>query len=172
VPNDVKKTDAKAAAKKPAAKPVALAQAKAGDAIASASAPQVGQKAFTVSVAVETAQRDAVIVAQGGLIGHALYLKGGRVAFAVRHGADEVVEILSAAEVKGAFTVNASLGADGTMKLAVAGQEAVTGKAKGLLPRQPAEDFCVGHDNGKPVGLYGKVIALQGTVSGLTVTTP
>lgn len=172
VPNDVKKTDAKAAAKKPAAKPVALAQAKSGDTIASAVAPQVGQKAFAVSITVETAQRDAVIVAQGGLIGHALYLKGGRVAFAVRHGADEVVEILSPSEVKGAFTVNASLGADGAMKLAVAGQDAVTGKAKGLLPRQPAEDFCVGHDNGKPVGLYGKVIALQGAVSGLSVTTP
>jgi len=172
VPNDAKKTDAKAAAKKPAAKPVALAQAKSGDTLASASAPQVGQKAFAVSLTVETAQRDAVIVAQGGLIGHALYLKGGRVAFAVRHGADEVVEILSPAEVKGAFTVNASLGADGAMKLVVAGQEAVTGKAKGLLPRQPAEDFCVGHDNGKPVGLYGKVIALQGAVSGLSVTTP
>jgi hypothetical protein len=85
----------------PAAKPVALAQAKPGDTIASASAPQVGQKAFTVAVTVETAQRDAVILAQGGLIGHALYLKGGRVAFAVRHGADEVVEIVSPAEVKG-----------------------------------------------------------------------
>lgn len=172
VPNDVKKTDAKAAAKKPAAKPVALAQAKSGDALASAGAPQVGQKAFAVSVSVETAQRDAVIVAQGGLIGHALYLKGGRVAFAVRHGADEVVELLSPAEVKGSFAVTASLAADGAMKLVVAGQEAVTGKAKGPLPRQPAEDFCVGHDNGKPVGLYGKPVALQGVVTGLSVSAP
>jgi arylsulfatase A len=172
VPNNVKKGDTKAAAKKSAAKPVALAQAKSGDTIASASAPQVGQKAFTVSVTVETVQRDAVIIAQGGLIGHALYLKAGRVAFAVRHGADEVVEILSPAEVKGSFTVNASLAADGTMKIVVAGQEAVTGKAKGLLPRQPAEDFCVGHDNGKAVGHYGKLSVLQCSVSGLSVTTP
>ena len=172
IPNEPKKPETKAAAKKSAAKPVALAQVKPGDTIASASAPQVGQRAFTVSVTVETAQRDAAIVAQGGLIGHALYLKGGRVAFAVRHGADEVVEILSPAEVKGSFTVTASLAADGAMKLVVAGQEAVTGKAKGLLPRQPAEDFCVGHDNGKPVGVYGKLIALQGAVSGLNVTTP
>jgi arylsulfatase A-like enzyme len=172
VPNDAKKTDAKAAAKKPAAKPVALAQAKSGDTLASASAPQVGQKAFAVSVSVETAQRDAVIVAQGGLIGHALYLKGGRVAFAVRHGADEVAELLSPAEVKGSFAVTASLAADGAMKLVVAGQEAVTGKAKGSLPRQPAEDFCVGHDNGKPVGLYGKLVALQGVVTGLSVSAP
>ena len=178
VPNDVKKDDAKSAAKKSAAKPsapakpVALAQAKSGDTIASASAPQVGQKAFTVSVTVETAQRDAVIVAQGGLIGHALYLKGGRVAFAVRHGADEVVEILSPAEVKGSFVVTASLAADGAMKLSVVGQEAVTGKAKGVLPRQPAEDFCVGHDTAKALGLYGKLIVLQGVVSGLSVTTP
>ena len=172
VPNDVKKDDAKKTANKSAAKPVALAQAKSGDTIASASAPQVGQKAFTVSVTVETAQRDAVIVAQGGLIGHALYLKGGRVAFAVRNGADEVVEILSPAEVKGPFVVTASLAADGAMKLSVVGQDAVSGKAKGALPRQPAEDFCVGHDTAKAVGLYGKLIVLQGTVSGLSVTTP
>ena len=179
VPNDVKKDDAKPAAKKSAAKPpanakpVALAQAKSGDTIASAAAPQVSQKAFTVSVTVDTAQRDAVIVAQGGLyIGHALYLKGGRVAFAVRHGADEVVEILSPAEVKGSFTVTASLAADGAMRLIVAGQDTATGKAKGALPRQPAEDFCVGHDNGKPVGVYGKLIVLQGSVSGLSVTSP
>ncbi|MCX6887865.1 MAG: sulfatase [Verrucomicrobia bacterium] len=172
IPNEPKKPETKAAAKKSAAKPVALAQAKSGDTIAAAAAPQVGQKAFTISVTVETAQRDAVIVAQGGLTGQALYLKGGRVAFAVRHGADEVVEILSPAEVKGSFAVTASLAADGAMKLVVAGQEAVTGKAKGLLPRQPAEDFCVGHDNGKPVGVYGKLIALQGAVSGLNVTTP
>ena len=172
-PKDAKKDDKKPAGKKAAAaRLVALAQAKNGDAIASAAAPQVGQKAFTVAVTVETAQRDAVILAQGGLVGHALYLKGGRVAFAVRHGADEVVEILSPAEVRGSFAVTASLAADGAMKLVVAGQEAVTGKAKGVLPRQPAEDFCVGHDNGKPVGLYGELKALQGAVSGLSVTTP
>jgi hypothetical protein len=179
VPNDAKKDDARKPAEKKgttktaaAVKPVALAQVKPGDTIASASAPQVGQRAFTVSVTVETAQRDAAIVAQGGLIGHALYLKGGRVAFAVRHGADEVVEILSPAEVKGSFAVTASLAADGAIKLVVAGQDAASGKAKGTLPRQPAEDFCVGHDNGKAVGLYGKLIVLQGVVSGLSVTTP
>jgi arylsulfatase A-like enzyme len=179
VPNDAKKDDAKKpAAKKSAAKsgaaakPVALAQAKPGDTIASAAAPQVGQKAFTVAVTVDTAQRDAVILAQGGLVGHALYLKAGRVAFAVRHGADEVVEILSPAEVKGPFCVTVILAADGAMKLVVAGQDAVNGKAKGALPRQPVEDFCVGHDNGKPVGTYAKVVALQGAVSGLAVTTP
>ncbi len=179
VPNDAKKAeDKKPAAKKGAAKASApakaasLAQAKSGDAIASASAPQVGQRAFTLAVSVDTPQRDAVIVAQGGLVGHALYLKGGRVAFAVRHGADEVVEILSPAEVKAPFSVTASLAADGAMKLVVAGQEAVTGKAKGVLPRQPAEDFCVGHDNGKSVGTYAKPVALQGAVTGLAVTSP
>ena len=177
VPNDAKKDDArkpaaKKGAPKAAAKPVALAQAKPGDAIPSAAAPQVGQKAFTLAVTVDTTQRDAVLLAQGGLIGHALYLKGGRVAFAVRHGADEVVEIVSPAEVKGSFAVTASLAADGAMRLVVAGQDAVTGKAKGTLPRQPAEDFCVGHDNGKPVGLYGEPKPLQGAVAGLAVTTP
>jgi hypothetical protein len=85
---------------------------------------------------------------------------------------DEVVEVLSPAEVKGSFTVTASLAADGTMKLIVAGQEAATGKSRGLLSRQPAEDFCVGHDTAKPVGVYGKLIVLQGSVSGLSVMSP
>jgi arylsulfatase A-like enzyme len=150
--------------------PTSLAQAKSGDTIASAAAPQVGQRAFTIAVTVATAQRDAVIVAQGGLIGHALYLKGGRVAFAVRHGADEVVEIFSPAEVKGSFAVTASLAADGTMKLSVGGQDTATGKAKGVLPRQPAEDFCVGHDNGKPVGIYVPAPPLQGAITELSFT--
>ena len=65
-----------------------------------------------------------------------------------------------------------SIAADGAMKLVVAGQDAVSGKAKGALPRQPAEDFCVGHDNGRPVGLNGELKPLQGAVSGLAVTTP
>jgi arylsulfatase A-like enzyme len=150
--------------------PTSLAQAKSGDTIASAAAPQVGQRAFTIAVTVATAQRDAVIVAQGGLIGHALYLKGGRVAFAVRHGADEVVEIFSPAEVKGSFAVTASLAEDGTMKLSVGGQDTATGKAKGVLPRQPAEDFCVGHDNGKPVGIYVPAPPLQGAITELSFT--
>jgi hypothetical protein len=90
----------------------------------------------------------------------------------VRLGADEVVEIVSPAEVKGTFAVTASLAADGAMKLVVAGQDAAAGKAKGALPRQPAEDFCVGHDTAKPVGLYGELKPLQGAVSGLAVTTP
>jgi hypothetical protein len=58
------------------------------------------------------------------------------------------------------------------MKLSVVGQDVVTGKAKGALPRQPAEDFCVGHDTAKPVGVYGKPVALQGSISGLSVSTP
>ena len=91
----------------------------------------------------------------------------------VRHSDDmELIEIVSPAEVKGTFAVTASLAADGAMKLVVAGQDAVAGKAKGTLPRQPAEDFCVGHDNAKPVGLYGELKPLQGAVSGLAVTTP
>ena len=165
-------TDGRPAGKKPAAEPFSFPQAKPGDVLASASAPQVGQRAFTLAVSGETTQRDAVIVAQGGLVGYALYLKGGRVAFALRRGADEVVEVLSPEELRGAFAVTASLASDGAMKLVVAGQPAVSGKADGLLPRQPGEDFCVGGDHGKPVGLYGKPEPLQGTITGLSVTTP
>jgi hypothetical protein len=56
------------------------------------------------------------------------------------------------------------------MKLSVGGQDTATGKAKGVLPRQPAEDFCVGHDNGKPVGIYVPAPPLQGAITELSFT--
>jgi hypothetical protein len=38
--------------------------------------------------------------------------------------------------------------------LAVDGKTLVSGKAPGVIPAQPHEDFCVGFDNGRPVGDY------------------
>jgi hypothetical protein len=36
------------------------------------------------------------------------------------------------------------------MTLTVGDQPAPTGKARGPVPQQPAEDFCLAHDNGQP----------------------
>ena len=166
-----KKVPAKKAAAKSATKGplTALAELKSGGTIPGASAPAVGGKPFTVSATVETAQRDTVVVAHGGQIGYAIHLKAGRLVFAVRHSPEQGVEITSTAEMKETFSFSASLGADGAMKLFVDGQEVAMGKSKGLLPRQPAEDFCLGHDNGKPVGVYGPVSPLQGKVTELKI---
>jgi arylsulfatase A len=113
-----------------------------------------------------------VIVAHGGnTAGYALYLKEGRVVFAVRTAKDAVTEVQSE-PIKGAVGVTAKLGADGTMTLTVGDRAAVIGKARGVLPRQPQEDFCLGHDNGQPVANYSKGKPFEGKITELKVTTP
>jgi hypothetical protein len=156
----------------PPAKATELDKLKVGDTVASASAPQVYGKPFTLTCKIETDQKDTVIVAQGGAtLGYALHVKDGCVVFSVRTGTDALTEIQSAA-IKGAVEIVAKLEKGGAMTLTVGDQKAVTGKAASLIPRQPAEELGVGHDSGQPVGKYGKVKAFDGKITGLKVTSP
>ncbi len=153
-------------------KPAALDKLKPGDAVPSAAGPQIAGKAFTLTCRVETELRDTVIVAHGGnTLGYALHLKEGRVVFAVRTAKDALTEVQSE-PIKGAVRITAKLGEDGTMTLTVGDQAAVTGKARGVVPRQPQEDFCLGHDNGQPVATYSKGKPFEGKITELKVTTP
>ena len=156
------------------AKPAALETLKSGDAIKSSAAPQVAGHTFSISCTIETAQRDAIVLAHGGLgAGYALHLKAGRLAFLVRTGAgDSFAEILSPVEIKGPARITAALAADGTMTLTVNAQPAVTGKAASLIPHQPVEDFCLGHDNGQPVAAYTGKEPFKGTITQLKITIP
>ncbi|MEN9574093.1 MAG: hypothetical protein RL514_1948 [Verrucomicrobiota bacterium] len=161
------KTDAKSATK-----PTSLDTLKPGDSLDSAHTPQVGGKPFTITCTVETKQRDAILLAHGGLVaGYALHLKAGRVAFLVRTGADAAfTEITAPSDFTGSASITAALAADGTMTLKVGDQPAATGKAGKLIARQPQEDFCLGHDNGRPVGDYTGKGAFQGRITGLKIT--
>jgi arylsulfatase A len=156
------------------ASPAALADLAPGATLASEAAPPVANRGFTIACTVETTQRDTILVAHGGLsAGYALYLKGGRVAFLVRHGGGQAfTEIVSAAELRGPTALTATLAADGAMTLAVAGQAPVTGRAAALIGRQPQEDFCVGHDNAKPVTPTPIAAPFQGRLTRLSVTSP
>jgi hypothetical protein len=154
-------------------KTAALDKLKPGDAILSAAAPQIGGQPFTISCQLETEQRDAVILAQGGTVaGYALHLKDGRVLFSVRTGSGDAISEVSSEPITGAARITAKLAQDGKMTLTVGEQAAVSGKAPSLVPRQPKEDFCLGHDNGQPVANYSKRQPLQGTIMGLKVTNP
>jgi hypothetical protein len=156
------------------ARPVALETLKPGDHVAGAAAPQIGGRPFTIAVTVETDQPDVVLVAQGGsAAGYALHLRGGRVVFSLRTGSGSALtEVVAAAGVAGPARIIASLGADGTMTLRVNDQPAVTGKAPGLIPRQPQEDFCLGHDNKAPVTHYAGTAPFRGRLTDLKFTSP
>jgi arylsulfatase A-like enzyme len=155
------------------AKPAALGELKPGDTVPSAAAPQVGGRPFTVTCRVETELRDTVIVAHGGTAaGYALSLREGRVVFSVRTGAADALTELRSGPVTGAVPITAALARSGTMTLTVGDQPAVTGRAPGLVPRQPAENFCVGHDDGRPVADYPRARPFRGTITGLAVAFP
>jgi hypothetical protein len=161
------------AAKKQSAKSANLSQLKSGDIVPAAAAPQIAGKPFTITCSVATTQTDAILVAHGGIaVGYALHLRGGRVVFTIHDkGGDTHVETAFPASADPQRIV-ASLAKDGTLSLRVADQPAATAKGPGLLSRQPAEDFCVGHDNRKPVTAYTAKAAFQGRIMDLRVTIP
>jgi arylsulfatase A-like enzyme len=151
----------------------ALDKLQPGDTVPSAAAPQIGGKPFTLTCRIETDLPNTVIVAQGGnAAGYALHLNDRRVAFAVRTGTGDAVTEIHSDPIAGSVQITATLGQDGTMSLMVGEQAVVTGKAPGLIPRQPKEALCLGHDNGQPVAKYAKGEPFRGKITDLKVTIP
>jgi arylsulfatase len=134
-------------------------------------APQVANRPLSITCEVEAKTAHGVLVAHGGsAVGYALYLKDGRMIFAVHATGQATASITSKEIPSGRFTAEARLAADGSMTLALNGQVAATGKAEGLLARQPQENFCVGHDDGVPVTTYADGKPFQGVIEKLQVT--
>ncbi|MDP1590583.1 MAG: sulfatase-like hydrolase/transferase [Prosthecobacter sp.] len=160
--------------KKAAGKPVSLEALSPGDVLKAAVAPQVAQTGFTLACTVETTQPDAILIAHGGLsAGYALHLRGGHLVFMVRTGgADAFDEIQSPSTITGPTRILATLAQDRTMTLTVNDQIVATGKARNLINRQPQEDFCVGHDNVKPVAAYTAKGKFEGSITGLKIIVP
>ncbi len=168
-PKTLYPTDDTPKAKGPS-KPADLGKLKPSDAIRTAAAPQVKDKAFTLTCQLETELTDTVIVAHGGATaGYAVYLKGGRVAFTVRTEQGDGITEVQSQPIKGPVKIEAALAKDGSLTLTVGDQKAVTAKGSGLIPRQPAENFCLGHDNGQPVANYSKGKPFTGKLSELNV---
>jgi hypothetical protein len=155
------------------AKPAALDKLKHVGAVPSGSAPQIAGKAITLSCEIETDLRDTVVVAHGGAsAGYALHLKKGCVVFSVRTGdEDTITEIneLQSATIKGPVKITETVGREEALTLAVGEQAVVKCQVTGPVPRQPAKDFCVGHDNGQPDANYTMGKPFVGKITDLKV---
>jgi len=174
-PSEAPKPRAKQAAKRAAAsvKPADLSQLKPGDCVSTDAAPQIAGKPFTISCTVATAPPEGILVAHGGTaVGYALHLRAGRVVFTIRDKGGEchVEAALPASEDP--QRIVASLAAEGTLRLQIGDQPAVTAPGPGLLSRQPQEDFCLGHDNDRPLTTYATQAVFSGRISDLKITTP
>jgi arylsulfatase A len=154
-----------------AAKPVALETLKVGDSLSSAQAPQVDNKAFTITCEIDPQPDACVVVSHGGsAAGYTLYLRDGRVSFAVRHGRT-VTRITSSAVPDSRLVLQAKLTIDGKLTLSVNGQKADPVTAPGPLTRQPAEDFDLGFDAGNTVDAYDGSKRLKGEIKRLSIST-
>ena len=142
-----------------------------GEALSQNEGPQIGGKSLSISAEVQPASPEGVIVAQGGSFnGYALYLHGSKPVFTVRV-VGEVFSILAPEKPAPFFRVEARLERDGALSLAVDGRVVAKGKAAGVIPAQPHEDFCVGFDNGRPVGDYDGKAHFRGSIAKLKVET-
>ena len=167
------KKNAKAAADPAAdATKTSMEDLKIGDTVGGANAPQVAKQPITITCEVKTQASDGVIVAHGGIgVGYTLYMKDSHLVFAVRRSADEITRITSPAAIHGYAKIEARLAADGAMTLSIDGAQAASAKAGGVLGKQPAEKFCIGHDDAQTVDEYDGRKLFQGSISNLHIST-
>ena len=127
------------------------------------------RRPLTISAEVVPRSADGVIVAQGGNTnGYALYLRQGKLAFTVREKKNAVT-IIAQQTPAGRLAIVARLAADGTMTLSINKGQVGEGHAPGLLPVQPRESFCIGFDDGQPVGDYAGENRFIGTIEKLEI---
>lgn len=123
-------------------------------------------KPLTIEAWVTVTRPQGVIVARGGPAeGFALTLQQGKPAFLVRSGG-ELSKIVSGGKriVGGWHHVAGVLTEQRDMRLYVDGQPVASGKAKGLISKDPAQGLEVGADATSAVGEYQSPGTLSGVV--------
>jgi arylsulfatase A-like enzyme len=142
-----------------------------GDSVAGKNAPQVANRALEISADIDATGPDGVVVSQGaGAQGFAIYLSGGKLAFAVRE--TQQLTTISENDVlgKGHFSIKATIGTDGALTLLVDGKQVAVGKAAGPIPKQPKAGLVVGEAGGASVGDYESPDPFNGTVANVRIT--
>jgi arylsulfatase len=136
----------------------------------STSNPNLVDKELTITAQVTPEARDGVILAQGGnQRGYAIFLQAGIPTFAVRQNGT-LYSATSTSAPNGKFSVEAHLGKDGTMTLAIDGKTVARSKAPGVFTNQPADELSIGQDTLSAVGNYTSPNALQGKVENVKVS--
>jgi hypothetical protein len=130
----------------------------------------IAGRTFVVSAEIEPEGGDGVIVTQGATAnGYALYLKDGKLTFAVR--VERALTTVHAPQPLGSgrFQVAARFSAGGEIKLQVNGNEVASGRAGGLIAKQPARGLRVGSAGEISVGDYDGPNPFRGKIEKATV---
>ncbi|MCW1885010.1 sulfatase-like hydrolase/transferase [Luteolibacter flavescens] len=144
---------------------------KSGDALSAENSPDIAGKGFTIAAQIEGEPKDGVILAHGGTSrGYALHLARGKLVLSVRDGGELSSVVGTEPVAAGSRKVEATVAADGQVKLAVDGQPAGEGKLASIVTRAPGQGLTVGNDGGAAVGEYAAPHAYEGKVTNATVT--
>ncbi|MDB6171032.1 MAG: arylsulfatase family protein [Chthoniobacteraceae bacterium] len=143
---------------------------KTGDSLSGQESPQIARHSLSIAARIDDGTPNGVIVAQGARKnGFALYLKDGKLAFALRIQGELTAITSNKAVGPGAHSLEARLGADGKVVLLIDGESAGEGNAPGSIPSQPGEGLTVGSDGKGAVGDYSAPNDFTGKVDNVTV---
>ena len=113
---------------------------------------------------------DGVLLGHGGVAdGYALFIKGGRLALAVRRDGRLQTVIATGKLSEGAVAVEAVLAKNGKVTLKQDGKGIAEGKTGGAMRRVPIEGLHAGDDGDAAVGDYKAPGAFNGTIAKLTL---
>jgi arylsulfatase A-like enzyme len=137
---------------------------KSEDSLRGADAPQIANRAFSISAEIEPASENGVIVAQGGAShGFTFFVQDRKLAFGVRVAKKLTVVTASEPLGNGRCKVQAQLAANGVVTLLLNGREVGRGRVSGLIANQPTRGLLVGGDTGT-VGDYPAPNTLIGKI--------
>lgn len=156
---------------KASTKPADLTKLQPGDKLDADNAPQIARKPFTLTCELTTAQRDAILITHGGAsTGYALHLSGGKLIWAVRHGKTLTTTQTDYPADNQPHHITATLAKNSQLSLQLDQNARTTADSPGLIPTQPKEDFCVGHDDKVPVATYTAKGKFEGKIMNVKVT--
>jgi arylsulfatase A-like enzyme len=141
-----------------------------GDSLSPERSPAVADRALTVTASIVEPKGSGVLVAHGAdLHGYALYVKDGRLHFAVRREGQLKTAVARTAMPDVATTVAAVVDSSGRAQLWVNDREASDLVDVGKLAQQPIRGVSGGQDSGTPVGDYRSPFKYEGKLGELLI---
>ncbi|MBN1901905.1 arylsulfatase [Candidatus Sumerlaeota bacterium] len=145
---------------------------KQGDELTRKKGPMVKERDVTITAEILEHGAEGVIIAQGGLAhGYSLYMKNGRIHFAIRKN-DELTTIEAKESLpKAPVTVTAKIEKNGAIRIMLDNKELAFSPKGGPLAITPIDILSVGKDAGDPVGDYSGEFPFKGKLGKVKIET-
>jgi arylsulfatase A-like enzyme len=142
---------------------------KAGDRLEGKKAPDLTNRAITITADFDAPKGDGVILAQGGSAhGFSLSIHEGKLVFFLRSRGD-VTRVELPGPFDGQVQAKAVVSRDGKVTLSAGGNEASGNRGKPFTSN-PADGLSVAQDSGPPVGPYKKSTPFPATIRSVNIT--